>query len=58
MSTAKVKFNYNDGKGIEAAKEYAGKLFANGFKYSHADQNGGKVYHHSELNINVLVYVA
>lgn len=58
MSTAKVKFNYNDGKGIEAAKEYAEKLFANGFKYSHADQNGGKVYRHYELNINVLVYVA
>lgn len=57
MNTAKVKFNYNDGKGIEAAKEYAEKLFANGFKYSCADPNGGKVYHHYELNINVLVYV-
>lgn len=48
MNTAKVKFNYNDGKGIEAAKAYAEKLFA----------NGGKVYHHHDLNINVLVYVA
>ena len=58
MNTAKVKFNYNDGKGIEAAKAYAEKLFANGFEHSHADPNGGKVYHHHELNIDVLVYVA
>lgn len=58
MSTAKVKFSYNNGKGIDAAQAYAEKLFANGFKYSHTDPNGGKVYHHSELNINVLVYVA
>ena len=58
MNTAKVKFNYNNGKGIEAAKAYAEKLFANGFKYSCSDPNGGYVYHHYELNINVLVYVA
>lgn len=58
MNTAKVKFNYNNGKGTEAAKEYAEKLFANGFRYSHTDPIGGKVYHHYELNINVLVYVA
>lgn len=58
MNTAKVKFNYKGGKGIEAAKAYAEKLLANGFKYSHTDPNGGKVYHHYELNINVLVYVS
>lgn len=58
MSTAKIKFNYNNGEGIDAAQAYAEKLFANGFKYSYADPNGGKVYRHHELNINVLVYVA
>ena len=58
MDTAKVKLNYNNGKGFEAAKAYAEKLFANGFKYSHTDPNGGKVYHNHDLNINVLVYVA
>ncbi len=58
MNTAKVKFSYNNGKGFEAAKAYAEKLFANGFKYSRADPNGGKVYHNHDININVLVYVA
>ncbi len=58
MKTAKVKFNYNNGKGFETAKAYAEKLFANGFKYSHADPNGGEVYHNHDLNINILVYVA
>ena len=58
MNTAIVKFNYNNGKGFEAARAYAEKLFANGFKYSRADPNGGKVYHNHDLNINVLVYVA
>lgn len=58
MNTAKVKFNYNGGRGVETANAYTEKLLANGFKYSHNDPDGGKVYHHCELNINVWVYIA
>lgn len=57
MTPAKVKFNYNNGKGFEAAQEYAEKLFKHGFKYSCTYPEGGKIYHHYELNIDVIVYV-
>lgn len=58
MKQAEVKFDHNNGKGYEAAEHYAEKLFANGFLYSYSDPEGGKVYYHPDLNIEVLVYVA
>lgn len=57
MRTAQVKFNYNDGKGIQAAAAYIEKLQSYGFIYSYTAREGGKVYHHYDMGLDVLVYV-
>ncbi len=58
MRPVKVRFRFNNGKCQTAVRQYVDKLLRYGFEYSYTDHNGAVMYHHHDLDLNVIVSIA